>query len=174
MPKTYSADNPWERQETEGDKAYEAFTVYRDMGAKRSVSAVCEQLSKSRQLISRWKSTWDWDERCRAWDNQLQREAKRAASEEIRKMSQRHIKISMQLQNMAVLALAKTRPEDIDPKNIIAFIKAATAIEKESRLAELEAANDEVAKKSAEGPTTLADAINEAWRRRLESHEPEP
>lgn len=172
MPRTLNAGNPWERQKGESEKAYEAFTTYRDMGAKRSVSAVSERLSKSRQLISRWKSTWSWDERCREWDNQLQREAKKAAAEELRKMSQRHVKIAMQLQSAAVQALAATTPEDMDPRSIVAFIKAATAIEKEGRLAELEASSAEVSARSAEGPTTLADAINEAWRRRKEKNEP--
>lgn len=172
MPRTQNTESPWERQKGESEKAYEAFTTYRDMGAKRSVSAVSERLSKSRQLISRWKATWNWDERCREWDNQLQREAKKAAADELRKMSQRHVKIALQLQQAAVQALAGIRPEDIDPKNIVAFIKAATAIEREGRLAELDATNAEVNASSAEGPSTLADAIDEAWRRRKEQNEP--
>lgn len=171
MPKKYSADNSWERQKGESGKAYEAFTIYRDMGTKRSVSAVSEQLSKSRQLISRWKSTWNWDERCRDWDNQIQLEAKKAASDELRKMSQRHIKIAMQLQSTAIQALANSDLKTMDPKNIIAFIKAATAIEKEGRIAELNATSAEFAETNAEGPSTLADAINEAWRRRKEKND---
>ena len=172
MPKTNSADKPWERQKGESEKAYEAFITYRDLGAKRGVSAVSEELTKSRQLISRWKSTWNWDERCREWDNQLQREAKQKAVDELGKMTKRQIKIAMQLQNAALEALAKTKPEDMAPKDILAFIKSATAIERDNRRAELEAASAEVQKTSAEGPSTLADAFNEAWRRRKEQNEP--
>lgn len=50
MPKTRDAERPWERQPGETEKAYEAFVAYRDLGAQRSVSAVSEKLSKSRQL----------------------------------------------------------------------------------------------------------------------------
>lgn len=168
MPKTNSADALWERRKGESEKAYEAFTCYRDMGAKRSVSAVSEKLIKSRQLISRWKSTYEWDERCREWDNQLQREAKKKAADKLSKIAQRQIKIAMRLQNAALQALADTKPGDISPKDIVAFIKTVTAIERENRIAELEDADAEVQKTSVKGPSTLADVITEAWRRRKE------
>ena len=174
MPKKCEQDNSWERQEGEGEKAYEAFLVYRDMGAKRNVRAVGQKLNKSLTQIGKWSSRWNWVERCRAWDNQLQKEAKKVAADELRKMYQRHIKIAMQLQNVAIMSLAETKPADIAPKDLVAFIKVATAIERESRIAELETARTEAAAHGAEEPATLADAINEAWRRRQEEHEPEP
>ena len=69
----------WERQPGESAQAFEAFKIYRDLGLKRSNQEVCKQLSKSRQLISRWKATWNWDERVRAYDNALEREAHKEA-----------------------------------------------------------------------------------------------
>ena len=172
MPK--GTDSPWERQEGEGEKAYEAFLAYRDMGANRSVRAVGQKLGKSSTQIGKWSSRWKWVERCRAWDNQLQKEAKKTAASELRKMYQRHTKIAMQLQNVAIMSLAETKPSDIEPKDLVAFIKVATAIERESRIAELETASAEVAARGAEEPASLADAINEAWRRRQENSEPGP
>ena len=69
MPKW--TDKPWERQKGESEKAFEAFVTYRDMGEKRTLTAVAEKLQKSGTLIRRWKSTWDWAERVRAYDNEL-------------------------------------------------------------------------------------------------------
>lgn len=64
-------DTPlWERQEGETDKAYEAFALYRDMGASRSVRDVAQKLGKSATLISRWSSANNWVERVSAWDDQ--------------------------------------------------------------------------------------------------------
>lgn len=53
--------NPWERQEGESSKAFEAFVIYRDMGAKRTFTAVADTLHKSCTLIRRWKEQWDWE-----------------------------------------------------------------------------------------------------------------
>jgi len=37
---------PWQRQESEGAKAYAAFSIYRDMGPERSRSKVCAVTEK--------------------------------------------------------------------------------------------------------------------------------
>ena len=103
MPKC--ADRPWERQNGEGEKAFAAFVIYRDMGRERTVTAVAKQLSKSRQLVERWKERWNWQERVRAYDNELEKEAKAAAVKATREMAERHIRIAMQLQKKALEAL---------------------------------------------------------------------
>lgn len=116
MPKTRDAERPWERQPGETEKAYEAFVAYRDLGAQRSVSAVSEKLSKSRQLISRWKAAYSWDERVLEYDNELQREAKRTASAELRKMNARQVKIAMQLQEARAQGARPAEPERYGPE----------------------------------------------------------
>ena len=42
MPKSSDA-KPWERQDGESAKAYQAFCKYLDMGEKRSIRAVAQQ-----------------------------------------------------------------------------------------------------------------------------------
>jgi len=59
----------WERQPGEGAKAHTAFLVYRNLGPHaRSLRIVGEQLGKSRALIERWSSVWQWVFRCEQWD----------------------------------------------------------------------------------------------------------
>jgi len=48
----------WEKYSEETPQAYEAFTVYRDLGAGRTFTAVAEKLRKSCSLIRRWKEKW--------------------------------------------------------------------------------------------------------------------
>lgn len=123
----------WERQPGESVQAFEAFKVYRDLGLKRSNQEVCKQLSKSRQLISRWKAAWNWDERVRAYDNALEREAHKEAVKNLKDMTSRHIRISVQLQNKALEALQKMKVEDMSPRDIREYIKLATELERLNR-----------------------------------------
>ena len=127
-------EHSWERQPGESVQAFEAFKLYRDMGLKRSNHAVCEQLSKSRQLISRWKKQWDWDSRVRDYDNELEKEAHKEAVKNLKDMTSRHIKISMQLQRKALEALDKMNVDDMSPKDVKEFIKMATDLERLNRL----------------------------------------
>ena len=70
-------DKPWERQKGESAQAYEAFSIYLGMGAERSLSAVAKQLSKSLPLIKRWSREKEWQERIRAYDNDVEKQARR-------------------------------------------------------------------------------------------------
>lgn len=124
---------PWERQKGETEQAFEAFKLFRELGLKRSVGEVGKKLAKSRQLMSRWKSTWNWDERARAYDNELEKEARREAAKDLKNMTKRHIQISVQLQAKALEALKSISVEDMSPKDIKEFIKLATDLERLNR-----------------------------------------
>lgn len=129
----YEEEKPWERRQGESEQAFEAFTVYRNMGLHRSNREVCEKLSKSRQLISRWKSKYEWDIRAKAWDNELDREARDEAVKNLKDMTTRHIRISMQLQAKAIEALAELDVKSMTPKDIKEILKMATDLERLNR-----------------------------------------
>ncbi len=135
MPHKTDANEPWERQPGESPQAFEAFTAYLEMGTDRTITAVGKRLAKSRNLIDRWKERWRWHERVRAWDNHLQREAHANAVKGKREMVDRHISIALKMQEKALMAMEKMKPEDIDPKNLIAMIREATKLEQEMRSA---------------------------------------
>lgn len=61
--------DPWDRQPGETSKAYEAFSIYRDMGAQRTVRSVAEHLNKSGTLIAGWSGKHDWVARAAAFDS---------------------------------------------------------------------------------------------------------
>ncbi len=126
-------DKPWERQKGESEQAYEAFVIYRDLGLKRSNHEVCERLSKSRQLISRWKAKYSWDDRVRAYDNAMERQAHAEAVRSLKDMTKRHTKIAIQMQKKALEALEKLSVEDMTPRDIKEYIKIATELERLNR-----------------------------------------
>lgn len=127
------AQKPWERMEGESAKAFEAFRIYRDMGPERNLRAVGERLGKSRAIIERWSSSNQWVERARAYDNDLERAAHQEALKSVREMQKRHISIAAQLQNKALLALQKTKPEHMKPGELLSFMKEAAKLERETR-----------------------------------------
>lgn len=156
-------DKPWERQKGESEKAFEAFTAYRDMGPERTISAVVKRLGKSRTLIDRWKDRWDWQERVRAYDNELEKEARAKAIRGRKDMTERHIKIAMQVQKKALEALASLSVEDMSPKDVKEYIKMATDLERLNRMFE-----EESSKGGSDAPAQLADTIVAAYQKRKE------
>ncbi len=150
----------WERQPKESSQAYEAFAAYRDMGADRSLRAVTQKLSKSYTLISRWSRERNWVERARAWDNDLTRQAKEDAAKKLKDMNTRHIGMALQLQNKALEALKKIDISEFQPREILAFIKEAAAMERQNRL---EDAGLDSEGRDANGSKSLADSIVEAY-----------
>lgn len=76
---------PWEKQPGETAKAYQAFCVYRDLGAGRSLSIAYERTGKGRsktgersgkteapRLWERWSSKYQWVERSQAYDRHIE------------------------------------------------------------------------------------------------------
>lgn len=112
----------------------------------------------------RWSATYGWVERAAAYDDDLQRKAHAQAAKKARKMTDRHISIALKMQEKALASLAELKPGDIDPKTLIAIIREATKLERESRA---EVLKDTDPNKGQQGQSgTLADAITEAWERR--------
>ena len=127
------------RQPGEPARAYLAFCVYRDAGQKRSLLEAARKFygeangHQSIRRIERWSSEWNWVVRVRAWDDQLDRDAREGQREEARQMAVRHTKLAM-----AVLAKAASRLEALDvdalaPKDLIRFVTEGAKLERLSR-----------------------------------------
>lgn len=107
--------DPWERQtEPEGGepaKAFHAFTVYRDLGAKaRSLEKVAAALRlqasggqfaaietadggghrRVPKNVEVWSKTWKWPARALAWDEEQDRIKREAMAAEVVEMGKRH------------------------------------------------------------------------------------
>lgn len=134
MPKRQEPEAPWEQQPGESAKAFEAFAAYRDMGAERSVRKVAQKLSKSATQIKEWSAKWRWVERSRAYDRELDKQARARAVRDVQQMTDRHIRIAMQLQRKALEALEQLDVTTLSPKMQLAFLSKATEIERLNRL----------------------------------------
>jgi hypothetical protein len=124
----------YDRQVGESDKAFEAFTVYRDMGANRSHDAVAQKLSKSSTIISRWASQHGWRERVSAYDDYMDAQArKKFEADAIKRkvdMLKRHALTGKILQQKGVDYLSS---KGVDrSSDAVAAIKAGVTIERQS------------------------------------------
>lgn len=170
MPKRKAevVNEPWERQQSESEEAYEAFSVYRDMlskTGKRSTAKVGQELGKSKTLMDNWCKRWNWVERARTWDNELARQGKEQAAKDAREMQQRHVKIAKKMQLKALEALETLDPEMLDGNIVVKLIVEGTKLERSAR----EAGNDMASsgKEAAEDPLAgLVEAIDRADKRR--------
>jgi len=125
--------NAWERQEKESEQAFQAFVKYRDKGLERTLISVSEELHKSYTLIRRWADMWNWSERVREYDNDLEKQAKKQAEKSRKEMYERHAKIATTFQAKALEALKDFDPRRLDAKSIREFVEMATELERQSR-----------------------------------------
>lgn len=130
MPKN---NKPWERQKCESAQAYEAFSLYLEMGNERSIRRVEQELHKSHALIGRWSSKYEWTERIREYTNELKKQEIEEAKKNIKDMQKRQIQTALLLQKKAVKALESLDISSLSPREILQFISEGTRIESDTR-----------------------------------------
>lgn len=123
----------WERQEGETQKAWEAFCIYRDLGADRSIAKVGKKLGKSAALMERWSAKYEWVSRCAAWDAEQDRIARQEQLKEIKKMRKRHAALASSMLIKAASALQNLPPEEISASEISRMVDVASKLERISR-----------------------------------------
>jgi hypothetical protein len=75
----------FEQQPRESDKAFAAFSMYLSLGPERSLAKTAVKLSKSKVLMERWSSRFDWPARVAAYNGHMalvEREAAEAMTRE--------------------------------------------------------------------------------------------
>ena len=113
--------NSWDKQETETNRAYNAFLTYRNMGALRSLRKAATEfynvvsISKQNQFLI-WSAKHNWVSRCSDFDieeEQLRIEQKRR---DIREMDRRQAKDGMEMSKIGMYNI-KLHATDDPPKD---------------------------------------------------------
>lgn len=124
---------PWERQEGETARAFEAFCKYRDMGPDRSLRKVVQALNKNLTTIAEWSSKYDWVKRVASWDAEQDRIARQQQLQDIKKMRKRHAALASTMLIKAATALQQLPPEEISASEISRMVDIASKLERISR-----------------------------------------
>jgi len=107
-----------ERQPGEPDRAWKGFTIYRDIGFTRTllkaaieyrkIVGVTESKEKStHRNFQNWSIRWGWVRRCESWDREVDKQRRRIALEEVKRMRDRHVQLSMSMQQVGATELNK-------------------------------------------------------------------
>jgi hypothetical protein len=126
QPKRRSIAAEFEPIAEESAKAFQAFTVYRDLPAdERSLTTVSERLGKSKSLCARWSAQFRWVERAGSWDShqdEIRRARMIAERDKIYERQLQHNRIASQALMAPLLALGKRSQTRAD-----AFAEVSTA-----------------------------------------------
>ena len=124
---------PWERQKGETPRAWEAFCVYRDLGADRSINKTARTLTKNRTTIAEWSSKYDWVKRVAAWDAEQDRIARQSQIDEIKKMRKRHADLATAMLVKAAKALQRIPEDEVKASDLSRLVETASKLERISR-----------------------------------------
>lgn len=129
---------PWERQNGETPKAFDAFVIFRGLNPQeRNGKIVAKQLGKSYSLMQMWSAKYGWVKRAAAWDEEqdrIKREAEqRAQIEAIKEMRKRHTKVAVKMIDKAESAIDSLLAGEIKAADIPRIVDIATKLERISR-----------------------------------------
>ncbi|KAB2328944.1 hypothetical protein F7731_23615 [Cytobacillus depressus] len=124
---------PYERREGESAKAFEAFVKYRNMGIERSLTKVSQELGKSTTLLSRWSSQWDWVERVKAYDMEMDRQALMQEEKKRKEMVKRHAALATSFQSKVLERVRNLNPAELSTNDLIRWFEISVKIERLSR-----------------------------------------
>jgi hypothetical protein len=153
---------PWLKLPEENAQQYEAFEHYRDLGPARSIEAIIDQLTPARALteggqdrrpmlrslarqrkldsntpfahqVLTWSHRFRWAFRVEQFDRHIAQMASEKIATEHAKMLERHVTISMQLQEKALVRLRDMDPSELTSKEVLAYLKDAVMLERVSR-----------------------------------------
>lgn len=126
--------DPWDQQPRESSKQFDRFLAYRDLGRMRSLTAFNKMLTEIGDEITygtiRVQShLYRWTERASAWDRRQDELDSDRVMKDRRDMIDRHRNIASALAEKALRALRSMRNADLEPVDIVRFLKLATDLE---------------------------------------------
>ena len=123
-------EKEWERLPNEGRKAYAAFCIYKDLGLERSYKKVAEVLHCSIQLVGKWGRDWEWQNRIRAYEENLEREKLKQKVKNRQEMEERHAKVAQLLQAKLVERLQGLSASELSPADVAKWLDVAVKVER--------------------------------------------
>ena len=120
----------WFRQKGESRIAYEAFAIYRDLGAARTLAKVATHLGKSIDLIKCWSARWEWVDRAASFDANEEWERMVSMREQRTQMFVNDAKIARMVKQKVVDRLATLDANELSPTQMAHWFEVAVKVER--------------------------------------------
>lgn len=120
---------PWERRSDESEPAFEAFKLYREMGLGRSTAKVGQRLGKSKTLIDRWSSTYEWVRRALAYDRYVDERWRDARERALLETYERQAQLGLELAELGRAALHGFYANDLTALQALKLIQTGSKLE---------------------------------------------
>jgi hypothetical protein len=137
MPVAVETDvRPWERQDNESQEAWEAFGVYLEMGAQRSLAKTATHLGKSDTLMEGWSSRHKWGNRVLLYNRQQARITNDRVWLGNADMRERIATQAVNMQHRVakrVLSMTEAEIAKLSPRECVALFNAARRAEMDAR-----------------------------------------
>jgi hypothetical protein len=126
----------WDKQPAESDRAFSAFTIYRD-AEKRTFKLVAEQLNCSPQNIFQWSSKFNWRLRCDAYDIDQDRHQREDMARSRVRMRERHLSVAQAMLGIVARGLREWQSRiasgaavNLAPEQLALLTKCAVEVER--------------------------------------------
>lgn len=110
--------NPWDHQSNESSKDFERFSLYRDMGAGRSLRKLAKELELNPSTLAEISKKHNWQERVMAFDIYIDKASQHNQIAQVRAMKRRQITLALRAQKVAEKGLKKIL-KDMDDENVL-------------------------------------------------------
>ncbi len=131
-------EHSWERQPGEPTQAYVAFQTFRELPyqnppIKRSRTKTATAMGvRNRKNVNKWAEQWNWEERARDYDNELQRIEFDERKQQIKAMLENKIKVARALQTKGIKALAELPQDVLSARNVLDYLVQGVQMENEA------------------------------------------
>lgn len=123
----------WEQLDNETPASFEAFLVYREMGAVRALKKVANVLGCSHTRVVKLSSRHEWTLRARAYDREVDRIRLAANAEAQVEMILRHARLGQEVVALAHDALRRLDPESLKASDVVRLLELGVKTERISR-----------------------------------------
>jgi hypothetical protein len=124
---------PWERQKGERDRQFQLFTIYRDLGATRSLEKVVTECSENEEYdkismsyVCQLSAKFGWVNRSSEWDDYLDEVARTEHELAVKEMIKRHATNSKDLQETVLSIKNDPKFEELTPTQKAWVLNSAT------------------------------------------------
>lgn len=124
---------PWGPQDGETSLAFHYFTVYRDLGPTRTVSAAARSLGKDATFLRQLSAKYAWVDRCMAFDVFLDRAAIESLVRGRTAMRQRHASVAELAFDKIFKRLQTLDPEDMSVRDLATWMDLSVKIDRQAR-----------------------------------------